>query len=142
MLFHAAVTDNDRAEELCEALHCFVLSHKRNYRYQHFKKRFFLQGNFEIFIFSIYRLKNNEKISGKGVRENVGNVRQTGFMVVFMLEHDPIRFLLRHYDTMTNKQHEIVFLDTNNNFKHLIFICLSRHTVKKRITFYQFFLNI
>ena len=38
------------------------------------------------------------------------------------------------YDTMTNKQHEIVFLDTNNNFKHLIFICLSRHTVKKRIT--------
>ena len=24
-----------------------------------------------------------------------------------MLEHDPIRFLLRHYDdTMTNKQHE------------------------------------
>jgi hypothetical protein len=26
------------------------------------------------------------------------------------------------YDTMTNKQHEIVFLDTNNNFKHLIFI--------------------
>jgi hypothetical protein len=24
------------------------------------------------------------------------------------------------YDTMTNKQHEIVFLDTNNNFKHFI----------------------
>ena len=37
-------------------------------------------------------------ILGKGVRENVGNVRQTGFMVVFMLEHDPIRFLLRHND--------------------------------------------
>ena len=40
------------------------------------------------------------------------------------------------YDTMTNKQHEIVFLDTNNNFKHLIFICLSRHTEKKDYMFY------
>ena len=79
-------------------------------------------------------------ILGKGVRENVGNVRQTGFMVVFMLEHDPIRFLLQ-YDTMTNKQHEIVFLDTNNNFKHLIFLCLSRHTVKKRITCLPIFLK-
>ena len=32
------------------------------------------------------------------------------------------------YDTMTNtlcnRQHEIVFLDTNNNFKHFIFISL------------------
>jgi hypothetical protein len=44
------------------------------------------------------------------------------------------------YDTMTNKQHEIVFLDTNNNFKHLIFM-LSRHTVKKRITCLQQFSN-
>ena len=43
-------------------------------------------------------MKKFQLILGKGVRENVGNVRQTGFMVVFMLEHDPIRFLLRHYD--------------------------------------------
>ena len=45
------------------------------------------------------------------------------------------------YDTMTNKQYEIVFLDTNNNFKHLIFLCLSRHTVKKRITCLPIFLK-
>ena len=36
------------------------------------------------------------------------------------------------YDTMTNKQHEIVFLDTNNNFKHLIFICLVTPYCKKK----------
>ena len=40
------------------------------------------------------------------------------------------------YDTMTNKQHENVFLDTNNNFKHLIFMPVTK---KKNYMFYQFF---
>ena len=50
-------------------------------------------------------MKKFQLILGKGVRENVGNDRQTGFMVVFMLEHPLGSF----YDTMTYKQHEIVF---------------------------------
>ena len=60
------------------------------------------EGSVSLFHISIFIdlkiMKFLKLILGKGVRENVGNVRQTGFMVVFMLEHDPIRFLLRHYD--------------------------------------------
>ena len=45
------------------------------------------------------------------------------------------------YDTITNKQHEIVFLDTNNNFKHLIFMPVTPYCKKKNYMFYQFFLK-
>ena len=44
------------------------------------------------------------------------------------------------YDTMTNKQHEIVFLDTNNNFKHLI-LYACHHTIKKELHVLPIFLK-